>query len=435
MAKYFGNGKIREAGILLEELRCLQKFRAKYHVLPPDESQRLCDGMSELARSIPNIGGLKNENELFLLEAKRRMEGEAAYLKHRLEGKAYAFEAVLKILGILKGEVSALKPWLKRNRGKTLEAVERLYKSREIESYELAPRMDIPSVRRQTEEVAAAHIQNYHKILGSFLERLTNVGAYLREVDACPTIQERSSFSPLENRLALSILAFCFSTEEGISKIREKDLIRLYGHEGMGHSLNKVITLSSSLPEFLKIDSDLTISSEESIAQFYEERLLEDLKQNPEIQEKLGIKHKFQEIYQEVKDAEQVEKYLFKLYHYAIVVLADKSFGPLDDNNAIRRRIEFLDELSLNRGYTREFVLKNKDNVDEEGNLGSGLVAELRYCTDPVSRAKKEFNLRGIQYRGKERGIMDETFLTGFWTPSGLVQRARFVAEVYSRKK
>ncbi|MDP3027626.1 MAG: hypothetical protein Q8N63_08020 [Nanoarchaeota archaeon] len=294
--------------------------------------------------------------------------------------------------------------------------------------------MDIPSVRRQTEEVAGANIQNYHRTLGRFLERLTNVGGYLRNIDAHPTNENRSYFSPLENKLALSILAFCFSTEDGISKVREKDLIRLYGHEGMGHSLNEVITISSSLPKFLKIDSELTISSEESLAQFYERRLLEDLKQNPDIQKKLGIKHKFEEIYQEVKDAEQIEKYLSKLYHYTIAVLADKNFGPLSDNNAIKKRIEFLDELSLNKGYARDFVLKNKYNIDEEGNLASGLVAELRYCTDPVSKARKEFSSRGINYRGDGRGIIDTTLLTGFWTPKGLVQRARFVAREYSEK-
>src|SRR4030042_3290313 len=262
MARGFSNGKIKKAGILLEELRSLQKFRAKYHVFPPNESRRLCEQMNELAESIQEISHPQNEDELFLSEAKRRIRGEAAYLAHRLEGKTYDFDSVLEILGIPREDVDALKPWLRRNKNKTMGAVERLYSSKEIGSYELLPRMDIPSIRRQTEEVAAAHIQNYHKILGGFLETLTKVGMYLRDIDVKPTTEERSYFSHLENRLALSVLAFCFSTEEGISKIREKDLVRLYGHEGMGHSLNRIITLSSSLPEFLKIDSDLTISSE-----------------------------------------------------------------------------------------------------------------------------------------------------------------------------
>jgi len=115
--------------------------------------------------------------------------------------------------------------------------------------------------------------------------------------------------------------------------------------------------------------------------------------------------------------------------------LADKSFGPLNDRNGIKTRIEVLDELSLNKGYTRDFVLKNKGNVDEEGNLNSGLVAELRYSTDPVLKARKEFSSRGIRYSGVERGLIDETLLNGFWTPRGLIQRAEFVAENYSNNK
>lgn len=427
--------KIVKAGVLLEELRSLNKFRSKYNVLPLNESRTLCKEMDGLADSIPSISFPESEMELFLMEAKNRISGEAGYLKQRLEGGTYDFDSVLRILGIPKKDILLLLPWLKENKEDTLKAVERLYKSKEIKSYELPPRMDIPSIRRQTEEVAATHIQNYHKILGSFLETLTNVGTYLRTIDAQPTIGARSYFSPLEKTLALSILRICYSTEKGISKIREKDLIRLYGHEGMGHSLNRVITLESSLPKFLKIDSDLILSSEESLAQFYEKRLLEDLRHTPEVQRELEIEHKFGEIYQEVIDAEQIDKYLEKLYYYTLVVMADKTLGALDDRESVRRRIEILDEVSLNKGYARDFVIQNKDNLDEDGNLASGLVAELRYCTEPVLRAMKEFDSRGVEYLGQERGLIDTTLLTGFWTPQGLIRRAEFVSENYARGK
>ena len=59
----------------------------------------------------------------------------------------------------------------------------------------------------------------------------------------------------------------------------------------------------------------------------------------------------------------------------------------------------------------------------------------MRYSTDPVLRARKEFSSNGMRYIGNERGIIDATLLTGFWTPKGLIQRARVIAENYSRSE
>lgn len=425
------NGKLKQAGNLLKRLEKIDKFERKYHVLPPGVSNALCREMETLAESMPEISNPKTENELFFKEAKRRISGEAAYLDQRLSGKTYEFKNVLEILGIPEQDVKSIYPWLKRNKQKTIKAVDRLCETQDFEGFESPRRFDVPRVRRETEEVAGAQIHKYHKVLGRFLEELSKVGGYLRDIEAEPTTRDRSYFSPLDGLLAISIPSICFSGDQGVIQFRDRELIRLFGHEGMGHSLNQVITKSSSLPDFLKVDSTLTVASEESVSQFYEDRILEDLKKSPDTQKKLGIQHRFKEIYQEAKDTEQLDEYWRHIAHYAVTVLADKSFGPLNDPAAITRRLAVLDRVTINPGEGRGFLIGNKENGDEEGNLNVGLIAELRYCARPVTRALRQFNDKGVRYRGKGRNLIDTTLLTGFWTPEGLVERAKFVAENY----
>jgi len=433
MGQKLVNGKLKQAGDLLKRLEKINKFERKYHVLPPGVSHKLCEEMSNLAGNMPKISNPKTEEQLFLKEAKRRISGEAAYLDQRLSGKTYEFKTVLGILGIPEQDVRSLHPWLKRNKQKTIEAVDRLCEAQSMEEIESPRRLDIPRIRRETEEVTGSHIYRYHKVLGRFLEELSNVGGYLRDIEAAPTTKDRSYFSPLDNLLALSIPEICFSGNQGVLQFSDRKLIRLYGHEGMGHSLNKVITKTSSLPDFLKIDSALTVASEESLAQFYEDRVLEDLKKAPETQKKLGIEHRFKEIYQEAKDTEQLDNYINYIAHYAITVLADKSFGPLNDSAAIKRRLAVLDKVTINLGEARGFLINhsNRENSDEDGNLNVCLVSELRYCAKPVVRAFKQFNSKGLRYQGKGRSLIDTTLLSGFWTPQGLVERAKFVAANY----
>lgn len=276
--------------------------------------------------------------------------------------------------------------------------------------------------------MAAVEIQKYHKKIGKLLQELTHVGDFLRDIDAVPTTQDRSYFHPLINTLAIAIPNICFTTEDGSLQIRERNLIRIYGHEGMGHALNKIITENNGLPFFLTSNSSLTAATMESVAQFYQKVIFDDIKANPSVQKELGLSHLFEEIYQDAMDVAQLEEYQLKLFQYSIVVMADKEIGEPQDPNTLQRKIGLLGEVTLDPTYPLHMVEQNRYNYDSQGNFSPKTVAELIYCAQPVQRALDEFNKQGIEYTGSGRSLIDETLLRGFWTPIGFVDNARLVA-------
>jgi hypothetical protein len=421
--------KLKKAESLLKRLDGLDKFEDKYNLTPSRESQKLAESIHAFADGISEVENPRTQDQLIQSELKRRMPGEAAYLDQKISGKLYDFDTVVEILGIPKEDIVSIKPWLEANKGETQNAVERLFHSRDIEGYELSVSADVPGVRRQVEEFAGAHIQRYHKTLGKFLQGLTKVGAFLRDINAVPTTRDRSYFNSLTNTLAVSIAGICFSKEDGTLHIRDKELIRLYGHEGMGHALNYVVTRSNDLPFFLTQNSALTSATAESVAQFYEKVILEDLRRSRETQKTLGIEHKFAEICQEAKDTEQLEEYKRRIYQYGIQVLGDKSLGDPNDPAVLKKKGEIISDVAIDNSGVQRWIQNNRYNFDSEGNLDPQLVGELRYCARPVERALKEFAKRGISYDESGRNIIDQTFLRGLWTPVGFVDNARLRAE------
>ncbi len=430
MLSQSNEANLKEAENLLKRLDGIQKFSNRYHLTPSREARILAESMQTLSDAIPEIVNPQNQEQLIQAELKRRLHGEAVSLDQTLSGKLYDFNSVIDILGIPQEDILSLRPWLEANKERTQEAVERLFYSRDIEGYELPLATDIPSVRRQAEEFAGAHIQRYHKTLGKFLQELSPVGAFLRDINAVPTTQDRSYFHTLTNDLAVSISAICFSKEDGTLHIKDKELIKIYGHEGMGHALNLVVTRSNGLPYFLTQPSALTVSTAESVAQFYEKVLFEDLKKSPEAQKALGIEHKYAEIYQEAKDTEQLEEYNKKMFQYVIKVLGDKSLGEPNDLAVLRRKADMLYEVAIDRIGVQGWIQSNRYNFDSEGNLDPRLVGELRYCARPVERGLEEFSRIGINYDKKGRSLIDSTFLNGLWTPIGFVDNSKLRAEL-----
>ncbi len=420
---------------LLKKLDSLNKFGCKYGVFPYQEAGRIMDEMKGLADSLPVIEMPENQEQLFQSELKRRLNGEAFSLEQRLTPRHYDFSTVVSMFGIPESDIEGLKGWLVSNRDKTLKSIERLYQTKDIQNYELGLPADIPSVRRQAEEFAAVHIQKYHKRLGKLVQELTQVGEFLRDISAAPTAGERSYFNSLTNTLAIGIPAICFTTEDGSLQIRERDLITIYGHEGMGHALNQVITKSNGLPYFLTKDTALTAATIESIAQFYQKVIFEDLKKSPETQKDLGIEHKFEEIYQEAKDMAQFQEYQQKLFQYATTVLADKELGQPQDPETLRKKVDLLSEVTLDPTFPLHYVEQNRYCFDSEGNLNPHMVSELKYCAKPVQRALEEFSRQGIKYEGEGRSRIDTTLLKGFWTPIGYVDNARLKAKENSLRE
>jgi hypothetical protein len=414
---------------LLKRLEKVEKFEKKYKAFPYREADSIIKGMKEIAVSLPDIKNPNNQDELIQSELKRRLIGEAFNLEQGATPRNYDFDTVVSMLAIPRSDMEGLRGWLLANKEETIEAIERAYQIKDIKNYELDLPFDIPSVRRQAEEFAAIYIQKYHKTLGKLLQDLTKVGEYLRDIDAVPTTDPRSYFHPLKNTLAIGIPTICFTTEDGNLQIRKLDLISLYGHEGMGHALNQVLTKTNSLPYFLTKNRAMTSATMESVAQFYEDRIFEDLKNSPKTQRELGIEHNFDELYHEAEDIRKLRTYNSKLFQYSIIVLADKSLGEPEDKSTIRKKAEILNEVTVHRKYPLHFLEENRKNFDSEGNLNPRIVVELQYCAQPVQRALDEFANQGITYEGGGRSKIDATLLKGFWTPVGYVNNARIRAQ------
>ncbi len=420
---------LKDSEGLLRRLDRVEKFTTKYHIMPAREVGQIYDAMQELAASIPDIQRPTSQDELLLAEVKRRMQGQATYLEHQISGDLYDFNTVTQLYGIPEEDLKSLRPWLEQNKEKNQEAIEDLFKSKDMVEYELPLSGDIPSIRRQAEEVAGAHIERYHRSISKLLQGLTKTGEFARDVHIHPSTVDRSYFNHVTNKVGISIEGILFGKEDGTLGLREGELIRLYGHEGMGHALNWAITRAGGLPYLLTDGSNFTEATAESVAQFYEKQLLEDLRNSTETQKALDIEHRFPVIYQEAKDREQLNEYNKRISWYAIGVLADKSLGDPKDPAVLRKKIEKLAEVAVTRSGIASWVESKKDEFDSQGNLSPKIVGELRYCAQPVPRALDEFAKRGMSYDGKDRSYIDSTLLRGLWTPQGFVDNARLRAE------
>lgn len=424
---------VNKSESLFDRLEKIEKFSSKYKVLPIQETEKIVNEIETLASSIPDIEKPKNEEELIQAELKRRLKGESASLTHTLSGKPYDFDSIISLYAIPKSDIKGLKPWLEANKTKTLESIERLFKTKNVQSYDLGLPTDLSGVGEQATKMAGQYIQAYHNTLGTLLQNITKAGEFLKKINAIPTTSNRSYFSPRLNILGISIPAICYMTEDRNFYIDERRLISLYGHEGMGHALNQVITHSKNLPKFLKKDHNIIRPTVESVAQFYEKQIFEDIKASQEAQKALKLDDRFEEIYQEAKDTMQIEGYQRKLFGYAITVLADKSLGNSKSQKTLAKKKDLIAKLAVNPVFAPNFIEEHKNHFDTQGNLYPQLVSELIYSAQPVERALEEFKKQGIEYEGEYRSKIDLTLLKGLWTPTGFVDKARLAAERYKK--
>jgi len=405
------------------------KFNSQFNIYPYQEGARLVGDFQKLSEGIPSAENPTSQEDVYSNELKRRLAGEAVFLDHALSGHYYTFEDVISLYGIDKEDTDGLRGWLLGNREEVLETMDRVFASTEVGDLRLPVPSDVPTFRRQAEEFSATHIGNYQKKLAKLFEDLTQVGTFLRDITCLPTTTDRSYFDLYTKMLALSVPAICYMTEDQSLQINERELIRLFGHEGMGHGLNKIVTEESNLPKFLKRNSETTRATVESVAQHFETVIFEDLADSKKTQGELGIAHKFGEIYQNEKDTRLINFFQRKLFQYAISVLADKSLGDMSDpelrKEAIGRRIALLSEVALFPGFAVNFVEGNQHNFDSQGNLSTNLVREMVYAAQPAQKVVSLMEQKGVSYEGENRGKIDMLLLSGFWTPIGLVENAQ----------
>ena len=420
---------ISEAEQVFARLQKVSRFQRKYGICPHNEVARISTDFYNLSESIPLIENPQTQDELTKAELKRRLQGEAFSMERMLSGIHYDFETVTSIYGIPKEDVAGLRGWLEENRQQALESISRLYSNGGVQEMRVTPNFDIPSVREQSERFCSGELELFHRGLSALLQGKTNVGGVLGKISAEVTYKDRSYFDFHLGQLALSIPSICYQTSGGEIMLDERALIRDYGHEAMGHALNYVLSTGSGLPLFLAGYSAFTQAVMESVANFYQGQIFEDLKEAPGVQEELGIKEGFEAIYNEERDAKLLETYKTKTFMYAIAVLADKSLGRHDDAVALAEKIQRISEVAIDPSFPVSFVEHYRHSFDSQGNLNFELVEELKYCAQPVQRALEEFSKQGIKYDSTGREKIDKALLTGYWTPTGFVQNAALKAK------
>lgn len=423
---------------LLKRYDKLVKFWDRYQIFPCREGQRLHDEIAVLWNAIPVIEDPKDMDELLEAESKRRLATCWYTLEEYLNPQFQdTFERRVGKCGIPLEDINDLRTWLMGHREAAFEAIDRLFKTREIEHFQLTLKdvEDIPEMKRKAIALAEESVRTHHRELGQLVESLTEVGDYLQDISAVPTERGYSYFWSLTDTLALDIYAICYVDEGGELRLREEEIISLYGHEGMGHALNATITKTTDLPYILTFKSESTKPVAESVAMFYMKQIFRDLEASPETQQALGIASRFGEILLEVRDTELLTDYKNKLGMFSILVLGDKQFGPDPrDKETLERRTQVLDSVALEPTYARGTVIGNLDNYTSKGDFSPKAVDKLLYCTGSVDRALKIFEEHGILYSDPEgRSLIDKTFLTGYWTAQGFEDNARLVAEAHAK--
>lgn len=406
------------------------RFNSKHRVFPYREAVNVYEGMSRLAEQITANGAPQSPDQLHELELKRRLTARSDGLGKFLNGEPLGLEDAIRGFGLEKEDIDEILPWLRTNKINALDAIERLFKESDISSYQLGLSTDIPRIRQQAEGFAGTQISNYHQKLGALFEGLTTAGNYLHRITSEPTTQDRSYFNMHSRRLALGITAVCFELEDGTIQLKERELLRLFGHEGMGHALQRVITDGADLPFFLKDSDEATIASEEAVTQHYERVVFDDLKASKKTQRELRIADSFDGMYQEEIDTALVTEYNRKLFYYSILVMADKALGDPRDSSVVKRKIDLIAQVALHPAYAWDFVESNRHYYDSEGNFNIDAVGELRYASGAAKRALAVFEKNGVHYGNKsDRSNIDMTFLTGYFTPKGFVEKAELAVK------
>lgn len=262
---------VERGDVLLKELERMQKFSAEFGVVPPQVAVDLQTKLGEYSNGLAFINQPSSRIEAIQNEYGRRLGAEALILKRSSSSEPMTFEEIKGMYGVTKADIDALRPWLEDNRPIMIDALNGLYANSEIDNYRLPISGDVPKIRKGAELFAEQKINSYMKVIGALLKEKS--GLDLSIIDAVPTTIDRSYFNGITRQLALSIGRIGYSTKNELYNLDILQMLRLIGHEGMGHALNNLASDNKELPLILRqVGSALTSGTAESIAQHFEKK-------------------------------------------------------------------------------------------------------------------------------------------------------------------
>ncbi|MCL4384253.1 hypothetical protein M1116_02275 [Patescibacteria group bacterium] len=416
---------LQEAESIWAENNKINRFGTRFGIYPIDKSKLLLDRSLALHHQLRSTSTPTTADEVLENELSRHLSSRAISLDNWLSGRTWTLENYLHHYGLQASKITALKDWLAANRAAALQGSEDLYRRFRVDAYELALPLEVPRLRDQAVGIGSNRVEIYHQALADLYSSVSDAGSYLRQLRVDVTTKNRSEFNYRSRRLGLSLGSILYENEDGSLQVRERELLRLYGHEGLAHALQYIITQASPLPVFLKENSGASAATEEALALHMEKVVFDEVADSPELQKQLQLTDRYPDIYEEVKATALVNTFKRRFYHYSIYVLADLSFGDPEDPQVVNRKTEHLSELAINPMVARNLIEDNRRHYDSQKNLDSDLLSELRYASPVVDEAFAVFAQNGLDYTSRAgRSLIDLTLLTGFFTPAGLLENA-----------
>lgn len=424
---------IKKAKDLMISVSNIWGYQREGGFFQEQEAREILDECRKLVGQLPDIVEPENTDELIQAELKRRLNGEIDYCLGNLEAKHLEINDILNLYAIPKGDFDRIEPWLKEHMNEVEQADKRLCKRYISRGRRFKVSLDVDEIRYEANKVAGNQIDNYWNAIKQLVKRYDKEDI-LSNLTLKPTNANRSVYNSDFNVVYFAIPLICYALSHNEIKVDKIALIHHFGHEVIGHSLIFNISKNSRLPHFLQSESYITQATIESTGRFYGDMIFHDLEDSPEIQRQLGIEDNFIEIHEEADDVMLKKLYVKMLQLYTIKLLADKTISDTKNQQQAKlKKIAAIKRLSVDKGFAIRNFEKYNPYCDSQGNPMPSILAELRYCADPVGRVLKIFGDNGIDYEGDGRNIIDQTLLTGFWTPIGLEQWARLVAKEYGK--
>jgi hypothetical protein len=409
----------QEGNCLVAAIHSIGDLHSSTGKFPKEIAHPILERVDHLVKGLPELEEPSSVDELLISELRRKLTFGHVYLGTELEGIERDARLCAHSYGIEREDFEAVDSWLKTHKHAALEAKKRL----DAEGYvPFAPLpIDDPSFQGCVEDTLKNPLLKYHTVLSKLLPQ-TKVKGF----DGLPIkiTADHSLFDTSSLEIVLGAPGnIIMDAKEGLVT-KSEDLLIHYAHEAVGHGTNELSSRDSDLPLFMKVSVG-TMAAGEAIAQFYEGVVLDEVASSPEIQEALGIDDAF---VQRARDIHLVGRYNTRFIQYADVLF---TFGDIQTIEGQRRIYGTLCQFALEPQHADAACSMAQSKILPDGRMGEAAAASsFVYLANPVERALKVFEGAGMSYNNpSDRNIIDTTLRLGYYTPQGLVDKARLVVQ------
>ncbi len=404
----------KRAADLLEAYDRIVRFGVNNMVVPPQskESVNAAYRLEDRIREISEIKYLSRYEEILLREIGRNVSRVRMDLELMPKRSNLDAAELIGIYSVPIGDLENLGTWLKYNQDSIRSSIATEFE----ESDKFGADHTIPQNRIFMEEEGGKIIKKFHDTTNDISMKTS--GIEIDEIKAFPAWDRGGQYNYKDKTIKIG-LPFIFISDNGSIKTHYATLLHLFGHEAYGHGRNFIHSEKSDIPQVLKKDVLWKESTIESIAQYFTGVYMDDIKNRPDTQEKLGIED-FDKVYEEFKKHEMFDMFNKNRNAYLAYLISKK----LPKENII----EAVNQVAQNNLFA---PLKIEEFTNRNGELCLSLVKDLlihvgQSAEKSVNRIKKEL---GKNWFEKNRTEVDRFLLTGLWTPEGYKEMTELFIE------